>query len=194
MNAKNEIREAFVENKKIFAVLLVIFIISLIIGCVLADSVVSFLMPLIKDAMGIEGSASIDAFQIMEHNLTSVILVFFGSIIFGIYAIISISVNGFVIGFLALILPHGILEIPAFFCSCTAGLLLFLFIFKVIRDKIRKNTFKESYDNNKKTLKHAIILLLISIVLFAIAALIEGFITPQIGNIVSLQLTGTPLL
>ena len=96
--------------------------------------------------------------------------------------------------YIALIVPHGILEIPAFFCSCTSGILLFTFIFKVLRDKIRKNTFSEAYQNNKKTLKHVMVLFLIAVILFAIAALIEGFITPQIGNIISQQMGGANLL
>ena len=38
------------------------------------------------------------------------------------------------------------------------------------------------------------VLFLIAVILFAIAALIEGFITPQIGNIVSQQMGGANLL
>ncbi|WP_296807528.1 stage II sporulation protein M [uncultured Methanobrevibacter sp.] len=209
MNIKNEIKEALVENKRIFEILTVLFIIGFIIGCIFADDIASYLMPILKQAMGVEGGASsINAWDIMIHNESTAVMVFFGSIIFGIYAIISIFTNGFTIGFmagytvksipslaifLALIVPHGILEIPAFFCSDVAGILLFLFIFRVIRDKINKNTLKEGYENNKKTLKHAIVLLLLAIFLFAIAALIEGFITPHIGNIVSQQISGTKL-
>ena len=209
MNVKNEIKEAFLENQKIFAILIVIFTAGFILGCIFADDIASILMPALRQAMGIEDMSSIDAFDIMLHNESTAVLVFFGSIAFGLYAILSIFVNGFVIGFmagytikstyalimyLALILPHGILEIPAFFCSCTAGILLFLFIYGLIKDKIHKNTFKESYKNNRKTLKHAVILLSIAIILFAVAGLIEGFITPHIGNIVSQQLGGQALL
>ncbi|WP_407416458.1 stage II sporulation protein M [Methanobrevibacter sp.] len=209
MNIKSEIKEAYVENKKIFAILLIIFIAGFVLGCIFADDIASVLMPMLKEAMGAEGLSSVDAFDIIFHNVFTAVLVFFGSIIFGIYAILSIFVNGFVVGFmaghtikttyalimyLALILPHGIFEIPAFFSSCTAGILLFLFIFRLIKDMIKKNTFSQSYENNKKNLKHAIILLLIAIVLFLIAGLIEGFITPHIGNIISQQLGGPDIL
>ena len=95
--------------------------------------------------------------------------------------------------YIVLIVPHGIIEIPAFFCSCTSGILLFLFIYRVIKDIVGKKTLKESYINNKKTIKHAVILLLISLVLFAIAALIEGFITPELGNIINQRINGTKL-
>ena len=206
MNIKNEVKEAFVENKKIFAILSVIFIIGFIIGVIVADDIASILMPALKEL--VKNTNSIDAFDIMIHNESTAITVFLGSILFGIYAIIGIFANGLVMGFMAgytikstydlliyliLIVPHGIIEIPAFFSCCTAGILLFLFVFRFIKCLINKNTFKESYDNNKKTIKHAIILLLISLALFAIAALIEGFITPELGNIVNQHINGTKL-
>ena len=207
MNIKNEIKEAFVENKKIFAILFVIFIFGFIIGVIIADDIASILMPALKKLVS-ETPSSIDAFNIMLHNEITALCVFFSSIIFGIYAIIAMFTNGLVMGFMAgytikstytliiyivLIFPHGIIEIPAFFCSCTSGILLFLFIYRVIKDIIAKKALKESYNNNKKTIKHAVILLLISLVLFAIAALIEGFITPELGNIINQQINGTKL-
>ena len=209
MNIKYEIKEAFVENRKIFLILIVIFAIAFILGDISADEIASVLMPMLKDAMLKGNVTSVDAFNIMIHNETAALITLIGSIFFAIYAFIAIFLNGFVVGFMAgytihstydlvmyiaLIVPHGILEIPAFFCSCTSGILLFTFIFKVLRDKIRKNTFSEAYQNNKKTLKHVAVLFLVAVILFAIAALIEGFITPQIGNIVSQQMGGANLL
>ena len=213
MNIKYEIKEAFVENKKIFLILIVIFAIAFILGDISADEIASVLMPMLKDALLKGNVTSVDAFNIMIHNETAALITLIGSVFFAIYAaiyaFIAIFLNGFVVGFMAgytihstydlvmyiaLIVPHGILEIPAFFCSCTSGILLFTFIFKVLRDKIRKNTFSEAYQNNKKTLKHVMVLFLIAVILFAIAALIEGFITPQIGNIISQQMGGANLL
>ena len=209
MNIKYEIKEAFVENKKIFLILIVIFAIAFILGDISADEIASVLMPMLKDALLKGNVTSIDAFNIMIHNETAALVTLIGSVFFAVYAFLAIFLNGFVVGFMAgytihstydlvmyiaLIVPHGILEIPAFFCSCTSGILLFTFIFKVLQDKIRKNTFAEAYQNNKKTLKHVAVLFLVAVILFAIAALIEGFITPQIGNIVSQQMGGANLL
>lgn len=209
MDIKNEIKEAFSENRKIFLLLAILFIINFILGAIFADDISSLLMPVLKEAMLKGNVTSIDAFNIMIHNETAALITFIASLFFAVYAFIAISINGFVIGFmagytvkstqglimfLALIVPHGILEIPAFFCSCTSGILLFLFIFRVLRDKIRKNTFSEAYENNKKTIKHTLILFAMAVLLFAVAALIEGFITPQIGNIISQQMGGPALL
>ena len=208
MNIKDEIKEAFIENKRIFLILIVIFTIAFILGDISADEIASVLMPMLKDAMLKGNVTSINAFNIMIHNETAALVTLIGSIFFAVYTFLAIFLNGFVVGFMAgytihstydliiyiaLIVPHGILDIPAFFCSCTSGILLFLFIFRVLKDKIQKNTFSEAYTNNKKTLKHVVILFTIAVVLFAVAALIEGFITPQLGNIVSQQMGGPAL-
>lgn len=203
MDIKKEINEAIFQNKKIFIALIVIFTIALIIGAIVSDEISPILMPILTEAI-LEGDESIiDAISIMEHNEISALMIMIGSIFFGIYAVFSIFLNGFVIGFtagitvhsindliiyLSLIVPHGILEIPAFFFNCTGGILLFLFIFRVIKDKINKNSFRQAYENNKITLRHAVILFILAVVLFAIAALIEGFITPYVGNITIQQI------
>ena len=208
MKISEEIKEALIENKKIFYMLMILFAIGFIIAFIMADDIAPVLMPMLKEAL-LEGNVtSIDAFSIMFHNLKSAITIFFASTLFGIFAVISIIANGFVVGFmagytiksfntliifLALILPHGIIEIPALFLSCASGILLFLFIFRVLKDKINHYSFTESYQNNKKTLKHILILISIAILLFVIAALIEGFITPQLGNIASQQMGGSKL-
>ena len=147
MNIKYEIKEAFVENRKIFLILIVIFAIAFILGDISADEIASVLMPMLKDAMLKGNVTSVDAFNIMIHNETAALITLIGSIFFAIYAFIAIFLNGFVVGFMAgytihstydvvmyisLIVPHGILEIPAFFCSCTSGILLFTFIFTSI--------------------------------------------------------------
>lgn len=203
MDIKKEIKEAIFQNKKIFIALIVIFTIAIIIGAIVSDEISPILMPILTEAI-LEGDESIiDAFSIMKHNEISALMIMIGSIFFGIYAVFSIFLNGFVIGFtagitvhsindliiyLSLIVPHGILEIPAFFFNCTSGILLFLFIFRVIKDKIHKNSFRQAYENNKITLRHTVILFILAVVLFAIAALIEGFITPYVGNITIQQI------
>ncbi len=208
MNIKNEIKEAFVENKKIFLILILLFTIGFLIGSIVADDIAPVLMPVLKEAILEEDVTSIDAFNIMFHNLNTAIITIAASVIFGIYAIISIITNGFVLGFMAgytvksvnalilylvLIVPHGIIEIPALFCSCASGILLFLFIFRTIKDKINHYSFYNAFKNNRNALKHMLILMIIAIVLFVIAALIEGFITPQLGNIANFLMGGDKL-
>ena len=208
MNIKSEIKEAFSENKKIFGILLILFIIGLVLGAVFADDIAGVLMPILREALLSEDMTSMDAFNILIHNETTAVTTVLLSVFFGIFSIFSIFFNGFVIGFmggymvkstytliiyLTLIIPHGIIEIPALFCTCASGILLFLFIFNTLKDKYYGYSIIDAYLNNKKTLKHMIILFAIAVVLFVIAAMIEGFITPELGNIVNMQLNGTEL-
>ncbi|MBR0271444.1 MAG: stage II sporulation protein M [Methanobrevibacter sp.] len=208
MNITNEIKEAFSENKKIFLVLLVLFAIGFVIGAILADDIAPILMPVLKEAIMEENVTSIDAFNIMSHNLNTAAMIIFASALFGIFAAISAITNGFVLGFMAgytvksvntlilylvLILPHGIIELPALFCSCASGILLFLFIFRFLKDKINHYSFYDAFDNNRNALKHMLILMIIAIVLFVIAALIEGFITPELGNVANQLMGGEKL-
>ena len=208
MDVKSEIIESFEENKNIFLVVIVIFIIGMIIAWVFSDAIAPVFLPILQEALLEDNGSSLDAFSILYHNLNSAITTFAFSIFFGIYPIISSFINGFAIGFLGgltvktpfdlllflvLILPHGVLEIPAIFCECTSGILLFLFIFRTLKDKIQGFTFKEAYGYNKDNIKHSLVLFLVSMVLFIIAAFIEGFITPFLGNLVSMMLTGSPI-
>jgi len=202
MNIKNEIKEAFTDNKKIFYVLIIIFIIAIFLGYMLTDYLKEILMPLLKEAMNSTDISENDALNILVHNETTAILTLISSIFFAVMPVLSIFVNGFAVGFLAgytidstyklamffvLIAPHGIFEIPALLCTCTSGILLFLSILRILQDKINGFTFKESYNNNKKTLKQMIILFIIAMLLFLIAAIVEGYITPYLGNVISLQ-------
>ncbi len=202
MNVVSEVKEAYVENKKIFAIVIGLFVLGIIISFIIADDIAGFLMPILKEALGGD-DISINAFDIMFHNELSALTIVGGSIVFGIYALLASFVNGFAIGFLAgytikststlllfltLIVPHGIFEIPALLSSCVSGILLFLFIFRVLKDKYNGMTLKEGYYNHQKTIKHMVVLLIVSVILFMIAALIEGYITPYLGNIVGQQL------
>ena len=208
MDVKSEIIEAFEENKKIFIVVIFMFFLGMIIACVFSDAIAPVFLPILRESLLENNTSSLDAFSILHHNLNSAVITIIYSLFFGIYPLISSFINGFAIGFLGgftvktplnlvfllvLILPHGILEIPAIFSECTSGILLFLFIFRTLKDKIQGFTFKEAYGYNKDNIKHSLILFLVSMVLFIIAAFIEGFITPFLGNLVSMMLTGSPI-
>ena len=170
MNVKNEIIEAYVENKKIFAIVIGVFILGIIIAAIISNDIADFLLPLLKKSLGGD-DISINAFSIMYHNEFSALTIVAGSVIFGIYPILASFANGFAIGFLGgyiikspqtlalfltLIVPHGIFEIPALLSDCVSGILLFLFIYRVLKDKINGMAIKEAYYNNQKTIKHGL--------------------------------------
>ena len=112
--------------------------------------------------------------------LNNVQSAFFGMILgfgFGIFSMISIMVNGYLIGFVALksvevggifilwkLLPHGIFELPALFISVGLGLRLGSFLFRRNREEGLGNYFRESLR----------VFVFIVIPLLILAAIIEG--------------------
>lgn len=105
---------------------------------------------------------------------------FFGLVLgvfFGIFSIIIILANGFILGFVAnlsasklgilslwKIFPHGIFELPAVFISLGMGLRLGTFWFK----PKKLNFFKENFWNSLRVFLYIVLPLLV------IAAIIEG--------------------
>ena len=89
MNIKNEIKEALIENKRIFELLILLFVFGMLLGWIMADDIASVLMPVLKEALLEGNETSIDAFQIISHNITTAITVLLLSVFFAIFAIIN---------------------------------------------------------------------------------------------------------
>ena len=112
--------------------------------------------------------------------LNNVQSAFFGMILgfgFGIFSMVSIVVNGYLIGFVALksveiggifvlwkLFPHGIFELPALFISVGLGLKLGSFMFRKDINQTLGTYFKESI--------RAFVFIVIPLLI--IAAIIEG--------------------
>jgi stage II sporulation protein M len=146
------------------------------------------------------------ALDIFIHNEFAGIQTYFLSIFFGIDAFFSIIFNGVLLGaiggdvnggslvyavamFLALVVPHGIFEIPATILESVAGVLLFLFIFRFFKTIYTtkdisdfKLKAKNSWNVNKVYLKQSIVLMIFCCLLLVIAAIIEAYITDYVGN------------
>lgn len=127
---------------------------------------------------------SVMSHQIMINNIKVGIRAFALGIFFGLGTVYSLVHNAQLIGALAalsahqnqsilfwsLILPHGVIELMAIFICAGAGFLL-------AQALIDPGQYSR-LDALKLRGKEAAFLMLGSIVLFAVAALIEGFITP----------------
>ena len=123
------------------------------------------------------------------HNLTTSLQVILFGVFLGIPALVASVANGAILGALAFqlgqqgvaplplllagILPHGILELPAFFLSIAFGLKLgYHIVFP-----LPEHTRLESLGKIFREIGNALPLI---IVLLALAALLEVFITPDI--------------
>ena len=102
--------------------------------------------------------------------------------------IITLFKNRFVLGFqtshflstgglrvFAYVLPHGIFEIPAIIIAGTAG-------FKIPYEIIRYLAGNKETILTKEDIKEYMTLALISIILIAVAAWIEAYITPRMAE------------
>jgi len=114
---------------------------------------------------------------ILKNNASSALFGMILGIIFGIFPIMAVAMNGYVLGFVAgksveiaglpillRLIPHGIFEIPAVFISLGIGARLGLSIFT----KAGRKSFNENLKNSIRTFVFIILPLLV------IAALIES--------------------
>jgi uncharacterized membrane protein SpoIIM required for sporulation len=120
---------------------------------------------------------------ILKNNLKVCII----NYILGIFSLYTLVANAYILSyvmyengiysFVLLIIPHGIFEIPALILSSVGGILLHIGIFNLILN-IR---FKKDREF-RRYLKDSVKILILSIILFIIAATIEGTITFEIAK------------
>ncbi len=169
-----------------------VFLISTYLGFVWADQ-----NPSLAKSVLDEFSAGFDfikelphyvifSFILANNSIKSLVSMVLG-VLFGIAPIVFIAINGFVIGVvlnvkgaeigfynvLVMLLPHGIIEIPAVLIACTYGLWLGLKTFDRVRGKDV---------NISQCLKKALMVYLkVVLPMLLIAAFVETYITPIIA-------------
>lgn len=181
----------------------VVFIASVTVGYIFINENNPFVNALIEeiskmaDKLKADGSVLNMIITIFLNNLRAAFLmIFIGALLFGVYPIFAITMNGLLIGFfvkmvaeqsghtflffLTGLLPHGILEIPAIIIAASLGTKLGVTIFKFIFQRRKR-------ENNRKVLKQIIEKQLpitffgVTIILF-VAAIIESTLTVYLIN------------
>lgn len=171
------------ETKKFIFAIITIFIIFCFIGFFvptppqIEKQIITFIQELIEKTKDMSQTELISF--IFTNNVQSSFFGMIFGILFGIFPIITTIVNGYLLGYIALIttntesilslwriLPHGIFELPAVFISLGLGLKLSTFIFQ--KEKIK--SLKIYFTNSIKTF------ILVIIPLLIIAAAIEGLL------------------
>ncbi|WP_299524047.1 stage II sporulation protein M [uncultured Methanobrevibacter sp.] len=206
--AKKEFKQAIVDNKRLIFLIFSLYVISAVFAWVFHSQLLDLLNPYLGEIKAeLSREFTMDpALELFINNETAGLTTYFSSVFFGIMAFVSVIVNGITIGivggkivsadpfhmglmFIALIVPHGIFEIPAMIFESTAGVLLFLFIWRFFKtiDTTRndissfKLRAKNSWKLNKVYLKQSVVLMVFSCVLLIIAAIIEGHVTEYVG-------------
>ena len=141
----------------------------------LYDTIMDFIKQIIEQTSGMSQLELIKF--IISNNVESTFIGILSGIVFGIFPVISVMANGYMLGFVSLmsvkadgfltlwrLFPHGIFELPAIFISLGLGIKMGTFIFQ-------KKKLKSFADYFIKSLK---VFLLIIIPLLIIAGIIEG--------------------
>ncbi|MFC4765910.1 stage II sporulation protein M [Effusibacillus consociatus] len=169
-----------------------LFVVGLLIGLVFFEPLHGFLKQYLRHLEQIAAEAKGDhldlSLLLFKNNLT-VSLVLLGSGVFlSILSIHLLVINGMVVGYaLALmgqmgqapvwalilfgILPHGVLEIPAFLIAGAMGIKLGYMWLRPMVGKTRWESFRYAF-------KEALLALPVIALLLVAAAAIEGFVTP----------------
>ena len=197
---KNEIRLAFVENKKAILASVLILFITLILGYLLEPYLHPFLNPVVDNLTQKvkSGVIKLTFESIFLNNIKIVLLMFVFGIVFYFSSLI-LAFNGFFTGYyvatvddltqaLLLIIPHGIFEFSSCILACASGFVLFSFAAKFLKnlsnqkDVSFKNRIGVAFDLSFDKLKQAFILLIIASILMAIAGFIEVYLTLPIAD------------
>jgi stage II sporulation protein M len=185
-------------GKELRAVLLAIaiFLIAAVIGGIAvtnSPAVGEELMELINEEIFTQlmsENPAIVTLNIFINNLQASTILFLGGVSFGLITLLILTLNGFIIGvvaemirqeqgllfFLAGVLPHGIFEIPAFILAGSYGILLGMEVWRELKGDGDAVAAAGTYGRK---------FLLLVLPLLAIAACIEGFITPEILNLLT---------
>ncbi len=169
------------ESRKFIYAIVVIFLASVIISIVLPvpssikQQLLNFIGQLIKQTDGMNQFELIKF--ILFNNIQSSLAGMIFGIFLGVFPVVVVAVNGYLLGFVALmtiqkdgffvlwkLFPHGIFELPAVFISLGLGLKLGTFIFQ----KKKAELFRNYFWNSLKVFFFVVIPLLI------VAAIIEG--------------------
>ena len=172
-------KEYVFESRRFIFIVLLIFLVFVVLGFIFGSAFSNILDPQLKKIIDetkyLEGFSLI-AFIFMNNGKVALMGLFFG-VVLGIFSVLSMSANGFVIGYVLKrvfdmsgitefwrLFPHGIFELPAIFISFGLGLKLGMFIFN---------------ERKADTLKDRLFLSLLAYIfvilpLLALAAIIEG--------------------
>ena len=208
MNILNKFKDLLVEslkdNKKLIIGLYVFFIICFIGAWILSSGPISSSLSEIQNISSSTPAMNgdVSAVDLFINNEFGGIMVYVGSIFFGIFAIVSLAYNGINMGslgqlfsqmlpnggirYLVYLIPHGIFELTATVLQSVAGILLFLFIWRFVRAMISSETHgvSEAFDKSKKALVQSVILMIFATILLLIAAPIEAYISVPFSELI----------
>lgn len=185
-------------RNEVFLVLsAMMFICSVFVGYAFAG----MLEPILASIFGsfekgvAKGILKLDTISLMTHNLTVILMMYFGGILFGLGTAYFLIYNGLFLGyagsqyelgdFIIAVIPHGVFEVIGFIIVGAAGFRLANVVVNILKGVLKlqsdfnmTNQFKFLLEANYDDFKDTLIMMGIAIVLIIIAAIIEANFTP----------------
>ncbi len=171
------------KTKKFIWIIAIVFLVMALIGYFvpapefISNQILELIEEILDKTQGM-GSRELVTFIIANNVQASFLGMIFGFVL-GIFPVITVIINGYVLGFVALmsinlegassllkLLPHGIFELPAVIIALGTGLKLGTFPFQKNPKKSLRNFLKNSIK----------VFLLIVLPLLLIAGIIEGLL------------------
>ena len=135
-----------------------------------------------------------EAIFLFQNNIRANIIIMIGGLLFSIFSVLGIIMNGLIIGFtytlvtpiqfIVGILPHGIFELPATILSLVGAFIITKLEINLLNALFKKR-LKEEINKSDKLVKDIVLTFIIILVLLIIAAIIEAGVTPVLLSMVS---------
>ena len=200
LELKNEVKEAFIENRAAIIASALILFASMILGYVFEPYLHTYLNPVVEDLTRKvqSGVIKLTFADIFINNIIIVLRMFIYGLFFCLSALV-LAFNGFFVGYyaatsnnllstLVFTVPHGVFEFSSCILGCASGFVLFDFAYKVVRTFLRQKEMKflkrfiNAYDENFDKLLQAFILLAVASILMAVAGIFEVYVTLPLGR------------
>lgn len=198
--------ETLKENRKLIIICYAIFLLFFILGATLSGGVIGNFINSLPASTGDATDTSVSPIDLFIQNEGGGIVAYIFSIFFAIPAVVILAYNGFNLGMMGTLLshylpkgwiqyilyliPHGIFEITSLVLQSVAGILLFLFVWNLVKGIIKseKDGLREkaldAYESHKKIFIQSLVLMIVGTILLLIAAPIEAYVSVPLSEFI----------
>lgn len=182
-------KNLLIENRNWLRIVTVLFLLEVLVGALISfenPELMDQILKTFEEKFGADPGLDFNfVIAIFTQNLIAAIIALFGGVVLGLTSFLTVTVNGFLLGYVAAFIadpwviifglfPHGIFELPGLLTASALG-------FKVGLRWLSRGAEGKRFLILKQDFKTAIVSLPMIVVILFLAALIEVYIS---GNLV----------
>ena len=178
-----------------FLLALILLIVGFVIGWAFNGVLKPYLDEIIQDMLNSSPSNVIDFQSLFFNNVKVNILIILGGILFSIFSVYNLILNGALMGYVVsmvpvvkavlFMVPHGIFEIPAILLAGSTAFMITHVIVRCIRGIFSKKlTLKGEFSKSRNLIETIVVSIILVVILLVIAAFIEANITEGLGKFI----------